>query len=81
MNMPGFTADASLRAAASRFGGRPGRHTAANAVMPALICDETCLIPCLEDLSDCDDVPYWARPACQGAVIRHNAACRRKCCR
>src|SRR6266481_7480257 len=75
MNMPGFTAEASLypgvgyALSAGLFG--PG-----GAIVPQLYCDPVCQDNC-PDPADCSDLPT---PQARAACVRAALACRRGCC-
>jgi len=82
MNMPGFSADFSLKGASYSFSQRWRHQVATDGVQPALVCNPDCLDQCVMDCSDCDDLPNPAsRARCRAFCIRQNAACRRRCCR
>ena len=79
MFMPGFTAEASLYRRSTQYAAIGTVGHAGGGVVPA-ICNPDCLDNCLEDCSDCYDLPAQYRAACIRYCIRHNILCIHHCC-
>jgi hypothetical protein len=79
MLMPGFTAEASLYQSVAHYPALGTVGHASGGIVPA-ICDPDCLDNCLEDCSDCYDLPARYRWICIRYCHLHNAGCIRHCC-
>jgi hypothetical protein len=70
MNMPGFTAEASLLRSEKRYWMVVGFVQSTGSTISPLFCDFECLTDCF---FDCQDLPPRFRAACA-------RNCRRRCC-
>jgi hypothetical protein len=84
MNLPGFSAEASLQRMVLAYGMAWKLDRLGNVVWPQqLNCDQncldTCLLPC-PDAGDCPDGPPDLRAQCLAAARACSNACRKQCC-
>lgn len=84
MNLPGFSAEASIRRMVLAHNLVWEFDRLRNVVWPQQInCDQTCLdaceLPC-PDAGDCPDGPPDLRNQCIRDVMACHSACRRQCC-
>ena len=82
MNLPGFSAEASLQRIGLAYNMTWSFDQLGNAVWPQ-VCDQTCLDNCesnCPDPGDCSDLPPKLQAQCRAAALACIRACIRKCC-
>ena len=82
MNIPGFTANASLYKTNGRYDVHDVYHQTEQRIYPADYIDQTCLGNCTRDCGDeCAGTSGQGKSACIGECAKDNAACDSVCLR
>ena len=82
MNLPGFSAEASLQRIGLAYNMAWVFDEMGNVVRPQ-VCDQTCLDDCESnclDPGDCSDLPPQSRGQCLAQVAACRRACIKRCC-